>query len=180
MKIYTKENHENLSTLALVNLITISLTVISVISVILFAANSIWKEKLDSTLVGMPHTFETRETGRETGSAGGPYLPYPNTDPAALPGSNLLDSVDRVLASMKWATIAFNAPERINLKDRAQIQLLLSLQKSMDELRSEIVAAGRREGEKIQVSNQMEAHLSSQEGSFNIVKIAQKSKLLAQ
>ena len=61
---------------------------------------------------------------------------------------------------MDWANIAFNSPQKINLNETAQIQLLLSLQKPMDELREAIAAAGEREGAKVRVSNRMEARLS--------------------
>jgi hypothetical protein len=61
---------------------------------------------------------------------------------------------------MAWGNISFNSPEKINLNDTPQIQLLLSLQKSIDELRAEITAAGVREGATIRVSNRMEARLT--------------------
>ena len=54
------------------------------------------------------------------------------------PPSSPLESVDRILASMDWANIAFNSPQKINLVETAQIQLLLSLQKPMDELSAAI------------------------------------------
>lgn len=61
---------------------------------------------------------------------------------------------------MDWANIAFNSPQRMNLNETAQIQLLLSLQQPIDELRNAITAAGEREGATVRVSNRMEARLS--------------------
>ena len=85
------------------------------------------------------------------------------------PPSSPLESVDRILASMDWANIAFNSPQKINLVETAQIQLLLSLQKPMDELRAAITAAGAREGARVRVSNRMEARLSGT--NFQIIAI---------
>jgi hypothetical protein len=175
MKTHARETHESLSTQALVKLIAIAIFVISAITVILLVVVDMRNEKSIQPSVEKSSSVETSDTG----PVGGPYIPYSGPGPApvsqpARPASsnaNSLDSVDRVLASMNWANIAFNAPEKISLKDRAQIQLLLSLQKSMEELRGEIAAMGKREGAKIKVSNRMEAHLSSQEGSFKILKI---------
>lgn len=78
----------------------------------------------------------------------------------AKPPSSPLDSVDRILASLDWANMAFNSPQRINLNETAQIQLLLSFRKPMDELREAISAAGEREGARVRISNRMEARLS--------------------
>ena len=68
--------------------------------------------------------------------------------------------VDRILESLKLGTIAFNAPSSMNLKDLAQIQLLLSMEKSIEELSDMVTAAGEKEATRIRVSNRMEAHLS--------------------
>jgi hypothetical protein len=68
--------------------------------------------------------------------------------------------IDRILESMGWGNIAFNAPSSMNLRDLAQIQLLLSLEQSVEELRDMVTAAGEKEGARIRVSNWMEARLS--------------------
>lgn len=87
-------------------------------------------------------------------------LPLPSPSVGAAPPSDPLCSVDRILASMDWANIAFNCPQTINLHETAQIKLLLSLQKSIDELRAAITAGGEREGARVKVLNRMEARLS--------------------
>jgi hypothetical protein len=61
---------------------------------------------------------------------------------------------------MDSANVAFNCPDSMNLKNSSQIQLLLSLQKTISELKEAIAAAGKREGESIKVSSRMEARLS--------------------
>lgn len=182
MKIHTREAHETLSALALARFMAIAISVISAIYIILLVTDDITKAKsLQAHVVTKPTTSETPDTD----PVGGPYLPQPGLgeEPSSRPVHpkppvNPLYSVDRALASMKWANIAFNVPEKMNLKDRAQIHLLLSLQKSMDELRREIVAAGKREGATIQVTNRMEANLTCQEGSFKILKITPEEQIV--
>ena len=90
------------------------------------------------------------------------------------PSSSSLGSVDSILASLDWANIAFNSPQKINLNETAQIELLLSLQKSIDELSGEIAAAGAREGASVKVSNRMEARLSGR--SFQITAITSEEQ----
>lgn len=88
-------------------------------------------------------------------------MPSMSPPPVGLPPpASSLSSVDHFLASMDWANIAFNSPPKLNLHETAQIQLLLSLKKTIDELREEIAAVGEREGAKVKVSNRMEARLS--------------------
>lgn len=164
MKTNSKETHESLSTQTLTMLAVMAISVIFVIAVIVLILDSRRKEEQMQSLGRMPPILIELEKEPANGPAGGPYIP-------ARPTSNSLDSVDRVLGSMVWANIAFNAPQKIGLADKAQIQLLLSIQESMDELRRLIVAAGNQEGARIKVSNQMEARLTGQEGSFKILKI---------
>lgn len=90
------------------------------------------------------------------------------------PPASPLGSVDQILASMEWANIAFNSPQKLNLKETAEVQLLLSLRKTMDELRTEITAAGEREGAKVKVSNRMQARLSGVD--FQIVAITDEEQ----
>ncbi|MFT7224391.1 MAG: hypothetical protein ACI82Z_001948 [Cellvibrionaceae bacterium] len=73
-----------------------------------------------------------------------------------LPSNN----VDNLLNEMEFATIAFNAPATINIDDRPQIQLILSLSETVDVIKQSIIEEGERIGATIKVSNRMEAHLS--------------------
>jgi hypothetical protein len=84
----------------------------------------------------------------------------PNPSPSPVKPSNPHSSIDRILAAMNTASIAFNSPTIINLEETAQIQLLLSLQETIDELKSELSLAGEREGARVKVSKDMEARLS--------------------
>lgn len=167
MKNNNRETHESLSTLTLAMLTVMAISVIFVISVILLTVDSKRKEEQMQSLGRMPPILIELGKNSVNGPVGGPYIP----SSGARPTSNSLDSVDRVLGSMIWANIAFNAPQKISLADKAQIQLLLSIQQSMEELRGLIVADGNQEGATIKVSNQMEARLTGQEGSFKILKI---------
>lgn len=168
LKTNNRETHESSSTLTLAMLATLAISVIIGIAAILLTMDSIRKEEQMQALGRMPPILiEPEKKPAADFPAGGPYIPSSGKRPT----SNPLDSVDRVLDSMVWANIAFNAPLKISLTDKAQIQLLLSIQKSMDELRGLIVAAGQQEGAIIKVTNQMEARLTGQEGSFKILKI---------
>jgi hypothetical protein len=79
--------------------------------------------------------------------------------PPTLP-STLLAAIDRILENLELANIAFNAPATLQLGNSAVVQLLLSTQKSIEELQNMITATGEKEGARIRVSNQMEARLS--------------------
>lgn len=81
-----------------------------------------------------------------------PPPPAPQGDPLAL--------VDQFLASMHSANVAFNSPQTLNLSETANIQLLLSLKKSIEELRREIASSGPTEGASVKVANRMEARLT--------------------
>ena len=60
---------------------------------------------------------------------------------------------------MPAGNIAFNAPESMTLDDTAHIQLLLSLDKSVEQLRNDVAEAGRKEGATVKVSDIMDARL---------------------
>jgi hypothetical protein len=84
--------------------------------------------------------------------------------------------VDAILAAMDTANIAFNSPGSINLQDTAQIQLLLSLQKSIDELSAALTAAGAHEGASIKVANRMLAQLTG--ADFKITPITAEEQAI--
>jgi len=83
-------------------------------------------------------------------------------------------SIDNYLASIASANIAFNVPQTINLYETALIQLKLSLQKSIDELREALTAEGKREGAIVKVSNRMEARLTG--ANFQITAITSEEQ----
>jgi hypothetical protein len=79
---------------------------------------------------------------------------------AGAPPSKLA-AIDRFLESLDLGNVAFNAPRSLYLGEAAVIQLFLSTKDSIAQLQERITAAGEREGAKIRVSDQMEAHLSA-------------------
>lgn len=83
-----------------------------------------------------------------------------------------LDAVDRKLAKLGFGNIAYNVPKRMNIRDTAVIQLKLSLKTSIDELERMIEATGEKRGERIKVSDRMEAQLDSSD--FAIIPIGDK------
>lgn len=101
-------------------------------------------------------------------------LPLPAPGPTAPQGP--ASAVDRILETMNWGNIAFNAPQSIQLKDTAQIQLLLSLEQSVEDLRNAITAAGENEGARIRISNRMEARLTGP--SFQITAITPEQQAI--
>jgi hypothetical protein len=70
---------------------------------------------------------------------------------------------------LKFGNIAFNAPSPLRIDDSAEIQLVLSLSKPIDELKQSIEAAGERRGARIQVSDRMEAHLAGPNFSISAI-----------
>jgi hypothetical protein len=77
---------------------------------------------------------------------------------------------------MAQAQLAFNAPSAMNIGDTAQIQLLLSLEESIDELKRAIEGAGSREGAQIAVAERMEARLSG--ANFRITAVTPEEQAL--
>ena len=73
-----------------------------------------------------------------------------------------LKAIDKILESLEIGKIAFNAPKQMNLHDTSVIQLLLGVEKSIDELRQRLREEGEVEVANIQVSESMEARLSGQ------------------
>ena len=72
----------------------------------------------------------------------------------------MLDSVDRVLMHMQLANLAFNVPKTIRFGTTAQIQLLISAEQTIRQLRTKITAVGAKEGTTIRVAPRMEARLT--------------------
>ncbi|MBC7358641.1 MAG: hypothetical protein H5U10_08920 [Desulfacinum sp.] len=71
-----------------------------------------------------------------------------------------LNPIDRLLSGLRFGTIAFNVPPRMNIQATAVVQLLLGLEKTGEELKAMVEAEGTRESGRIRVSNRMEARLT--------------------
>jgi hypothetical protein len=78
---------------------------------------------------------------------------------------------------MAQAQIAFNTPSAMNLGDTAQVQLLLSLNESIDELKRSVQGPGGREGAQVAVAERMEARLSG--ANFRITAVTPEEQALA-
>ena len=78
-------------------------------------------------------------------------------------------NVDHILKRLEFGNFAFNAPKTMNLQDTAVIQVLLGLEKSIDELKQMIAPEGEKEGASIQVSDRMEARLSGPKLAINAI-----------
>jgi hypothetical protein len=87
-----------------------------------------------------------------------PSPPAPEPEPRPPPSE--LGAIDQIIASLPRANAAFNAPTALSLGESAVVQLRLSAQKSIRELKEEITALGEKEGANIKVSDRMEARLT--------------------
>ena len=81
-------------------------------------------------------------------------------------------AVDRVLNQLNLGNIAFIVPHTMEMDKTENIQLVLSLDQSIEELKSTIQASGIKEGANIKVSDRMEASLTGL--AFDIVPVTPK------
>jgi hypothetical protein len=72
---------------------------------------------------------------------------------------NRTADVDGILRTLGVGSIAFNVPPKMRLEDTTTIQLLLSPQKTIAELRQKLRGVGETEGARIEVADVMEASL---------------------
>ena len=86
-------------------------------------------------------------------------------------------AVDRVLDQLNLGNIAFNVPSAMEMEKTANIQLVLSLEQSIEELKSSILALGTKEGAAIKVSDRMEASLTGL--AFDIVAVTPIEQAIA-
>lgn len=106
------------------------------------------------------------------GSAGvgpAPSPEYPGASDVAHPPATPLETVDRILESLRIGTIAFNAPAVMNINDTVPIQLLLSLSDTPEELKAGLSAEGSAEAARIRVSDRMEARLTGPDFAITAV-----------
>jgi len=69
-------------------------------------------------------------------------------------------AADKALEGLRQANIAFNTPDELTVGKSEMVQLLLSMQKTVEELKTAVSAKGARDGATIEVSNKMEAKLT--------------------
>ena len=102
--------------------------------------------------------------------AGASPPPPPTIGPAPPVGSapppppserrSTLGAIDRELARLELANIAFNAPRSLHLGAPTDIQLLLSPKQTRAQLQDRLTAVGDRVGARIRITNTMEARLT--------------------
>ena len=100
-----------------------------------------------------PAAVPTTPAPATTGDTGPPY-PV-GTTPGAKPSE-----VDKALAELEPANIAFNTPTQLRLDESESVQLLVSREQAIEELQAQIDAAGKTEGHQITVSDVMVANLT--------------------
>ena len=115
---------------------------------------------------GTAPTLNPTDSNKECCTAAAP-APFPPD--VGLPGNMALASVDAALANLPIANIAFNTPAALPIDETADIQLVLDLKKSSDQLRQMISAAGKIETDRIQVAPRMTARLTASSSDFSVV-----------
>jgi hypothetical protein len=81
-------------------------------------------------------------------------------DPSLKRVDDPFDVFTKKIEQLPEANIAFNAPTSMNLDDTVIIELILNLIKPIEKLKQQLNAAGEKQGERIRVSEEMEAHLT--------------------
>lgn len=90
---------------------------------------------------------------------------------------SLIEKVDERLASLPRGSVAFNTPSTLELGESAEVELLLSLQQSVERLKKQVAEVGEREGARVRVTEQMEATLTGV--GFQIEAITPERQLLS-
>lgn len=76
------------------------------------------------------------------------------------PVNNLsLEYIDDILSDLPFGNIAFNAPSTLNLGDASIVELLLSSESTVNELKQRLISVGQKEGYRIRIANDMQASL---------------------
>lgn len=68
--------------------------------------------------------------------------------------------VDHILEKMPFGIIAFNVPTKININETKVIELLLTPNEDLRQLKSAVKSEGEKIGANIKITNEMEAHLA--------------------
>ncbi len=100
--------------------------------------------------------------------------PLPTRPPG--PHGPVWASIESVAAKLGIGSVAFNAPETLARGETAGIELLLSPDQSVNQLKAKITEAGSREGARVQISDYMRAELTGR--SFAIVRIGNEGQLV--
>lgn len=98
--------------------------------------------------------------------------------PRRLPGPHgpVWASIESVASSLRMGSIAFNTPETLGRGETVVLELLLSPDQSVKQLKARITEAGSRQGARVQISDYMKAELTG--GSFAIDRIGNERQLV--
>jgi hypothetical protein len=102
----------------------------------------------------------------------------PSLRPEPDPRAEVFGHVDRLLDEQPLASVAFNTPNSLRLHESAEIELLLSLQESIEELEAQVAQVGEREGARVRITPEMEAELTGLD--FEIEPITPQRQLVGQ
>ncbi len=111
------------------------------------------------------------------GAGNGPTGEQTVTQPLPTTTVPSVNPVDRALAELREANIAFYAPTELDLDEQGDVRLVLSIERSIEELEEEIEELGETEGATIRVSDVMIADLSGL--GFAIEEITQSTQVVA-
>jgi hypothetical protein len=116
------------------------------------------------------------------GSAGTTRRPPPTvgtTNPGVTgtPDPGDAPTIDSLIAGLRLANVAFNAPTTMRLDRPMVIQLLLSGKQPIRELKQKLTALGEQEGAQIRASDAMEADLAG--AGFDIVPVTPTVQLVS-
>lgn len=95
-----------------------------------------------------------------------PGTPQPTPGAAPPAASNAasapaaLNDIDRIIQGLPLGNIVFNTPNTMRMGQSQSIQLLLSSSATVDELQKQITAAGSLSSDKIQISDELDVHLT--------------------
>jgi hypothetical protein len=112
-------------------------------------------------------------TPAKTGAA--PMARAPNKPDAS---ADQFTQADHAFASMGIANIAFNTPQKINIRETFPVHLHLSLTKSLEELQREIAAFGPTDSARVPAANRMEAILIGDKESFDVTEITAREQAI--
>lgn len=106
----------------------------------------------------IPRTFSHIPTSTSIRPSRTPATTTASPDPAPVTTPTPTPATLRI--TTQRASIAFNAPDEIQLDDVQRVQLRLSVQKTVEELKQEIVESGSVEGAAVNIGNVVTAKLS--------------------
>lgn len=104
-------------------------------------------------------------------------IPYFQDNRARSRQPSILEAADKELARLDWQEMAYTAPERMEIGSTMIVDVALGGNKTIAQLIPLLENAGKAEGQRIQVSDRMEARLTG--NSFEIVANTPETQLVS-